>query len=383
MTTKTNNLSSTTAAQKAAVARTKNTTAPQAVKNTMIETRPLKKLSKPRRANKTSASNTPEEVERKKEDAREQLKHFKEVKAEAYELERQNVNKIIAFDSGEPWYKIGFKSNLIYEFYVLPHLKEAHFKPRQDSDHYTYSKTGVTSISDIIVFAEELKKRGAIIPESLEKYFDGSLPSDARPHGEERQSIYVFEFKGLTRANIDTFFKAKMKTMEDLNELVLPYYIPQELYADLHSLAQMTCDMLLRLPTAVRNVYGEILANLTVAMLRDINATCNGYGAEGSLSRVLNLILYRCAEIQEVVRILLDSNHLRFGACQVLLRLTLKVQQDAKEELAHIEKKGNPVVEAIKKAKDFPKLKGVKLDDIIGEPKAGSAGIIKTRSPQQ
>ncbi len=316
-----------------------------------------------------------------KEDIQERLKRCKEAKAEAYELERHNVNKIIAFDSGEPWYKIGFKSNLIYEFYVMPHLKEVYFKPRPDNDHYSYSKTGVTGISDIVAFADGLKKRGAIIPESLEKYFDGSLPADARPRGDERQMIYVFEFKGLTRTNIETYLKAKMKTMEDINALLMPYYIPQELYADIHSLGQIICDMLLRLPSPVRDVYGEILAKLSVAMLRDLNATCNGYGNEQSFARTLNMILYRCAEIQEIVRILLDTKHVRFGAFQLLLKVTLKVQQDAKEELAHIEKKGNPVVEAIKKAKNFPKLKGVNLEDLFEERNPEHQGIIETRTP--
>ena len=378
--TKTNqSLSSRAAAKQAAVSRGPKRTlisamAPELISKAQYEIKIVKEA-------KSKNEKVTKNDEKPELDKRNILKHCKAVKAEVYELERQNVNKIIAFDSGEPWYKIAFKSNLIYEFYVMPHLKEVYFQPRQDNDHYSFSKTGVTSISDIVAFADGLKKRGAIIPESLEKYFDGSLPPDARPRGEERQDIYTFEFKGLTRAHIEAYLKAKMRTMEDLNALILPYYIPQELYADLHSLAQVICDLILRLPTPVRDVYGKTMSKLSVEMVRDINATCNGYGTEGSFARVLNMILYRCAEIQEIVRILLDTNHVRFGACQSLLKLTLKVQQDAKEELAHIEKKGNPIVESIKKAKDFPKLKGVNLDDMFQGKSPERHGLIETRKP--
>lgn len=263
----------------------------------------------------------------------------------------------------------------------MPHLKTVYFKPRQDSDHYSYSKVGVTSISDIVVLAEALKKRGAKIPESLEKYFDGSVPDTERPSEEERQEIYTFEFEGLKSTQIDKFFKAKMQREEDLNTLLLPYYIPQDLYADLHKLAQLACDMTVRFPVALRNTYGAELMKMTIEMLRDINATCNGFGNETSFARTLNLVLYRSAEMQEIIRVLLDTKYISYGACQNILKLTLKVQQDAKEELAKIARKDDPIVAAIKVAKNFPKLKGVDLDDMFDKENKDHEGFIETRMP--
>lgn len=309
--------------------------------------------------------------------------YLQETKKEVRKMEKGNFDKIIAFDSGDPWYKIAYNSMLIYQYHIMPHLRTPYFKPREDNDRYEFSKVGVLGIFDIVVFAEQVYKMGGRVPDSLMPYIDGTKGKDERPTTEERERIYIFEVDGLSIAKVEQYLKAKMKTMEDLNKLVLPNYLPQELYPDIHSLAEEATKMVVNtLSDALKRACGERILDLVFDSLRDINASCNGYGnGVESYKKTLMMIIYRCAEIQERIRVLLDIGAIRLGACQNLLALSIRVQKDAITELQRMNKADSATVKAIKEAKNFPKIKNVDLSELFTDPElAGSHEIITRKA---
>ena len=291
-----------------------------------------------------------------------------EIKEEVKELERNNWSSIIAFTSGYPWFKVGFNSALIYEFGVRPHFKSSPFSIRNDSDNYAFSKTGIISIRNILQFADVLQKAGATIPETLKHYFEnGNLIEDAKVLEKDQKDYYEFKIKGMTKAKIKTYMEEHFRGEKELNELVLPFYIPQHLYPDSRYLAQMIADLSTRFPKEIRETYGRKITELSIQILRDINVSCNGYGdGANSYIKTLNMTLFRCAEIIEILRILMDIRIIKPNACSIALKTAIKVQADAKDELKKVREKGeNPVVAAIKMAKNFPKLDDVNLADKI------------------
>ena len=314
----------------------------------------------------------------------EQYEHLVNVKEEVKELEHTNWDSVIAFTSGSPWFKIGFNSVLIMEFGVRPYFKTTRFSVRGDSDNYAFSKTGIISVRNILQLADMLQKAGGVIPESLKQYFDekGKLIKDAKVKPEDQKDYYTFKIKGMTQAKIKTYMEEHFRAEKDLNELVMPFYIPQHLYPDARYLAQVIADLSTRIPKEIRDTYGKKMTDTSMYILRDINASCNGYGdGANSYVRTLNLTLYRCAEIIEILRILMDIRIIKPKACSTALRIAIKVQTDAKDELSKIREKGeNPVVEAIKKAKDFPKLDNVDLaDEIANDDEEDDEGNKKDR----
>lgn len=287
------------------------------------------------------------------------------IKADVKMMEKDNTDSVIAFSSGYPWFKIGFHSALIYEFFVAPKFKNPPYKLRNDVDHYHFSKVGVVSVNNLLKLADMLVKVGATLPESLEEYFEnGRLKDDVKLSAETAKDYYVFKIKGMSKAKIKTYMEERFREEKELNELVLPFYIPQHLYPDMRYLAQMIADLSTRLPNNVHS-YTTRLVDLSLDCLRDLNASCNGYGDhERSYIRTLGLILYRCSDMIELLRVLMDIRVIKPGACTMILKLILTVQTDAKAELEKVQQKGeNPVVEAIKRAKNFPKLDGVDLSD--------------------
>ena len=314
-----------------------------------------------------------------KAEKKEESSRIMRIKAEAHELEHDNFSKIIVFDSGYPWYKIAFNSNLIYEYHVMPFIEEPFFKPRQDNDHYHFSRTGVTSVSDILSLAGVLKQMGAQIPETLDAHLPGGKLENKRLTKEEAEPIYIFDFKeGLSRAKVEAFLKAKEQNDVDLNELVLPGYVPQKLYPDMHLLAQYILEVVTRLPKEVRNVYGEKMATLSMRMLTEVNLACNGFGdAERTFRKTLQSVLFYAAGIQEILRVLLDARLIKLGSCQMILRMTIRVQEDAKQEIEALMKKDSVVVETIRRNKNFPHARGVDLSDKISEQSDDHQGYIK------
>lgn len=307
---------------------------------------------------------------------------LKRLKASIKELERNNYDSIIIFDSGAPWYKMAFNSNLIYEFYVLPYIDKPYFKPHEDRDYYAFSRTGVTSVSDIVSIADALKKRGATVPESLEKYLDGSLPAGSRPSVEEREKMYVFKFEGITMADVEVYLEKKFADEQDANALVLPNYIPQELYTDMRRMATVAVDIVRRLPKEIRSTVGTKLINLTLDALTMLNISCNGYGGggENDYKEAMNAIIFDCASIQELIRVIEDARLVLPGACHEVVKLSILVQKDIKDEFKKLEKEGSTLVKKIRNEKDFPRIPGVDLADKI--PKKGpTKGYIDTVPP--
>ncbi|MDO4987312.1 MAG: hypothetical protein Q4E46_03310 [Candidatus Saccharibacteria bacterium] len=312
-----------------------------------------------------------EKIEAEKQaekDKAEKYSHLVAVKEEVKELERSNWSSVIAFTSGDSWFKVGFNSLLIFEFGIRPRFKTVPFSVRNDSDNYAYSKTGIISIRNILQLADILQKADGTIPETLQKYFkDGELVEDAEVAKKDMKDYYTFKIKGMTKAKIKTYLEEHFRDEKELNELVLPFYIPQKLYPDARYLAQLIADISTRFPKEIRETYGQKITELSIQILRDINMSCNGYGdGANTYIRTLNMTLFRCAEIIEILRILMDIRIIKPKACSIVLKIAIKVQADAKEELKKVQEKGeNPVVAAIKKAKEFPKLDGVNLDDKI------------------
>ncbi|MBR1795994.1 hypothetical protein IJ765_01895 [Candidatus Saccharibacteria bacterium] len=290
--------------------------------------------------------------------------YLRETKGIAKQMEKNNFTKIILFDSGCPWYKIAFNSLLIYEYRIMPHLKEVRFAMRPDSDSYYKSDEGVVGVGDLIAFADIMRKVGAKIPESLEACFDGNKIVKPKLDSEERERFYVFELEEMTRAKFETYFKARRRKAEDLNELVLPAYIPRELYPDAHGLAQEVAKMVSRFPREVREIYGRQVALLSINIPRDINIACNGYyGGKEGFMKVLDKTLSRAAEIQEILRILMDSRLISYGLCQSLTLLSLKVQKDALAERKALLAEDSKYVQAIKDAKNFPRVMNIDLSE--------------------
>ena len=309
--------------------------------------------------------------------------HLKVVKAKVKELERDNFKKLIAFTSGNPWYKLGFNSALIYEYQVMPHLKTVYFRPHEDNDHYSFSKAGIVSISDIVSFADIMVKMGASIPESLQKYFMDGQPTGERPAEDEREDTYIFELNGMTRAKLEEFHKAKNRDINAINELLLPAYLPTELYPDLHALAQEIMKLITRLSPPIRDTYGVELMKLSMNSLRDINATCNGYGTAADFRSVLKTTAFRMAEIQEIIRTMLDCGVIKMGYCQMVVGIAINVQKDAKRELDKFNKNESSFVRAIKEAKNFPVIKGLEATDKIARQNPDKSGYIETIPPKE
>ena len=306
-------------------------------------------------------------------------------------MEKNNFTKIILFDSGSPWYKIAFNSLLIYEYRVMPHLKEARFTLRPDSDSYHRSDGGIVGVNDLVAFADIMRKVGASLPEELESCFDGDKVVKRKLNNSERRRFYVFELGEMTREKFNTYLKARKRKAEDLNELVLPAYIPRELYPDAHGLAQEIAKMTARFPKEIRDTYGEQVAKLSVAIVRDINIACNGYyGGKKGFMDTLERVLYRAAEIQEILRILMDANLISYGLCQMLTLASIKVQKDALAEYAALLSGDSKFVQAIKDAKNFPRIMNIDLSDQDTLPKKDPKsdknkpnGYIETIPPEE
>ena len=318
----------------------------------------------------------------KSESSPDEIKRLRDIKIAVKRLESDNTNKIIVFDSGKPWYKIAFRSNLIYKNRVLPYLEREYFHPRDDKDGYAFSQYGVTGIIDVVAFGDTLVQLGAKPPKELKKYYDGTMPEDARLPDDERKKLFVFQFRGMTLADIETYVEAEAKETESLNELVLAAYNPQELYNDLHRLSATTVDILRRLPSEIRDTIGYKLMDNAIMMLTCVNVSCNGYGGKQDMDfiKALNYCIYLCAEIQEIIRSIEDARVIRPGACHLLVKLSILVQRDANSELRKLKVEGNPTVRAIKNLKNFPQKEGVVLSNIIPDKKP-SKGFIQARFP--
>ena len=295
-------------------------------------------------------------------------------------LEKNNFTHIYVFDSGAPWYKMAFNSVLIYEYRILPHLKEVTYNIRPDSDSYFKSDVGVVGIRDIVLFASIMRSVGASIPESLKEYFfkNGRIKT-TRPSNSERELIYDFEIEGMSRERFEVFLKAKHRKAEDLNTLILPAYIPRELYPDAHLLAQEVAKMTSRLPREVQAIYGREIGLMSITILRDINMACNGYyGGKEGFRKVLERTLERCAEIQEILRILMDSRLVSYGLCQNMTLMSIQIQKDALAEIKALEEENSRYIQAIKDAKNFPKILGVDLSGDLLKKTSGQHGYIET-----
>ena len=313
--------------------------------------------------------------------------YIRDTKRSAKKLERNNFKEIILFDSGAPWYKMAFNSALIYEFQVTPHLAENPFRIRADSDGYATSNVGVVGVNDVLRFAEIMVKIGASIPISLRKYFNenGERPdTGVKLPTKERERFYIFEIDKMSRAKFDTYLKAKRKKEKDLNELVLPAYVPRELYPDLHLFAAEIAKACVRLPHNIYEIYGKQMAQVSITMLRHINLSCNGYyGGKEGFHRALARTVEGCAEIQEALRVLLDSNVLTYGRCQELALLAIKVQQDALIEQGWLnDETESQYVKAIKEMKNFQRIREMDLSESLPRKSEGQNGYIETKGEE-
>lgn len=321
--------------------------------------------------------------ERKKEIAKERRKREEEQKAKwdliktkekVKGLETTNSSRIIVFSSGFPWYKIAFTSVLIYEFAVMPHLsEEANYRVRLDVDGYYKSKNGVISVRNILLFAKHMKKAGFDVPKGLQKYIseDGEIINEKEFTAKEAKEYYSFKIPKMSRAKIKAFRDEQLRDSVERDKQIIPFYYPQELYQNARRLANVIGDMIGRMPRNLCEAYGRDLARMTRLILRDINLTCNGFNFKGGLSYGQALVnaIYRCAEIQETIRILEDNRLLKPSAASIIIDLSLLVQKAAKDEGERLKNPstGDKIREKIAKAQGFPQLDGLSDMDLPGD----------------
>lgn len=342
-----------------------------------------KKVAKKTSNKTTTRITTKRELKKDEEDPkalakkRAEHKRLVKIKSDVKEMERRNHSNIYVFCSGYPWFKVGFRSALIYEYFINPHLPKPIFKLSYDDDSYAYSRTGLFRVRSILRFAETMIPYGVELPEQLQPFFDkdGHLIAGKKPPTEaETPDYYIFKISGMTEAKIRTYLDERFRENDELNRLALPFYIPERLYPDSRYLAQTIADLVRQFPVEFRATYGRHLAELSISILRDINVACNGFGGfDGQMTymRALNQTVFYATEISEIVRVLIDARVIKPGSGNLVLKGAMKVIDDAQSEMIKMSEQGrDPIVDALKKRKNFPKGNPINLSYAI-QKKAG------------
>lgn len=307
------------------------------------------------------------------------------LKSSVKELERNNYDKIFLFDTGWPWYTVAFNSMLIYKYRVQPYLEREYFHQRKDNDFDAYSHYGVISVIDPVAFGDGLHKLGAKVPEELRGFYDGSRSKNARLTKEERKPMYVFDLSPLhlTLNEIRTYIEEEERAGNVKNELILPNYIPQELYRDLFRLAPVVADIVKRLPSEVKltigtRMHGDISDTITLTSI-----ACKGYGGREDTDYIaaLNMAGYLMTDLQTQGRIIEEGKFLKPGACNLLAKMSILVEKDLEEELEKMYRAGSKAVRDITNMKNFPKKNGISIASVMPEV-LNRHGFIKTMMPQ-
>jgi len=136
---------------------------------------------------KTSAQKTKARMER--------------AKKKAFELEKDNKSKLVAYFSGGDWYKIGGTSALVYAHMIAPRLGIS-VNVRPDADLECKFVEGIVSIRSIGELAENLKKLGILIESQ-----------------DDDIAVFNLGFK-VSDAELDAIRSVRRERIEQMNKII-------------------------------------------------------------------------------------------------------------------------------------------------------------------
>lgn len=189
---------------------------------------------------------------------------YKKCKAHAALMEQNNESLLIVFPSVDaPWYKMGWKSALIYAYGIAPRKFTKKELPtiRKDTDHELRSEDGIVFIRSMESLINRLRKAGI---------YDYRVLNDG---------IYIFDTKQkYTKEEIKAFRNLKYSSGEELFAMAAPKEVYPELRGLIAKAEKMVIPKCKKMPTFYCDAIGSKMVEKVVEMNFVYIEMANGRG---------------------------------------------------------------------------------------------------------
>lgn len=228
------------------------------------------------------------------------------VKLRAMELEKDNFDKLIIFDSTNGFAKIGGNSAIFYAGNIAKRIGRR-FLLRNDDDHYGKSEVGIISVK----YNEDLIQRLEAIDVKLD------------PEAEE-ENIHIFRFKNpFSRRELEFYREQIFQERREIDKIVLPKSPIPTLFMELKELNEICYYNFKDIPELGRRVIGEEIFRLADELLEVyIRGANEGFRGKEMLKmmKLLGSVKYKMKNV-EILRLIPARNIVR------ILEKGVKIEQ--------------------------------------------------------
>lgn len=233
-------------------------------------------------------------------EGRKRSERHEALKAEVFEMEKENHNKLIAFISRNNWYKLGGHSALIY-YHRLAKRMDLNPRLNPDTDFFSRFKEGIVSIRNIETLEKNLKQ--------IKIYRNSKLTKPGE--------LYVFDLGySISDEDLDLMYKDEEIRRKKLNQMVIPKVALPEVYVKMWTVTKMCYEQYRQMNAVDRQMLGEPINEQILRMQK-----CFILMANGNRGEVLALkeILVAEEEIKCMVKMTME---LKVWSIEGTLRIT-------------------------------------------------------------